>query len=116
MGQLPRAMAFAPDGQTLYVANSGGESISIIDLEKREVVGRVKFPALPFNGNAPLLTPRLMAAGQRGPLVIMNDGSMWRIIGNEIVPRTYNAGVIPLTNGRQIINLTRPWRPRRTAK
>jgi uncharacterized protein (TIGR03437 family) len=105
VGQLPRALAFAPDGQTLYVANSGGESISIIDLEKREVIGRVKFPALPFNGNAPLLTPRLMAAGQRGPLVIMNDGSMWRIIGNEIVPRTYNAGVIPLTNGRQIINL-----------
>jgi uncharacterized protein (TIGR03437 family) len=107
VGQLPRAMAVSPDGQTLYVANSGGESISIIDLEKREVVGRVKFPALPFNGTAALLTPQLMAAGQRGPLVIMNDGSLWRIIGNEIVPRTYNAGVIPLTNNRQLINAPR---------
>lgn len=107
VGQLPRALAFAPDGQTLYVANSGGESISIIDLDKREVVGRVKFPALPFNGTAALLTPQLMAAGQRGPLVIMNDGSIWRIIGNEVVPRTYNSGVIPLTNNRQLINAPR---------
>ncbi len=107
VGQLPRSLAFAPDGQTLYVANSGSESISIIDLEKREVIGRVKFPALPFNGNAALLTPQLIAAGQRGPLVIMSDGSLWRVIGNEIVPRTFNAGVIPVANGRQIINAPR---------
>ena len=107
VGQLPRSLAFAPDGQTLYVANSGSESISIIDLEKREVIGRVKFPALPFNGTAALLTPQLIAAGQRGPLVIMSDGSLWRVIGNEIVPRTFNAGVIPVTNGRQIINAPR---------
>lgn len=107
VGQLPRSMAFAPDGQTLYVANSGGESISIIDLEKREVVGRVKFPALPFNGNAALLTPQLIAAGQRGPLVMMNDGSLWRIIGNEAVPRAFNASVLPVANGRQIITAPR---------
>ena len=107
VGQLPRAMAFAPDGQTLYVANSGGESISIVDLEKREVVGRVRFPSLPFNGNAPLITPQLIAAGQRGPLVIMSDGSLWRVIGNEIVPRAFNSGVVPVANNRQIINAPR---------
>src|ERR1019366_3419564 len=34
VGQLPHAMALGPDGSTLYVANTGGESISIVDLNK----------------------------------------------------------------------------------
>src|SRR5207302_837883 len=32
VGQLPCTMAFGSDGNTLYVANSGGENISIVDL------------------------------------------------------------------------------------
>src|SRR5260370_4272445 len=31
VGQLPHSMALTPDGNTLYVANTGGESISIVD-------------------------------------------------------------------------------------
>ena len=87
VGQLPRSMALTPDGGTLYVANTGGESISIIDLDKLQVTGQVKFPPLPFNSNAPLMTPSVLAAGIRGLQVLMNNGTIWRVVGNEASPR-----------------------------
>jgi uncharacterized protein (TIGR03437 family) len=88
VGQLPRSMALMPDRNTLYVANTGGESISIVDLNEGMVVGRVKFPPLPFNATAPLVTPSVLAATQRGPLIIMNNGTIWSVIGDEAIPRT----------------------------
>ena len=39
-GQLPRSLALTPDGKLLYVANSGGESISIVDLDGCRSPGR----------------------------------------------------------------------------
>ena len=33
VGQLPRSIALSPDGGTLYVANSGGENISSLEVE-----------------------------------------------------------------------------------
>jgi uncharacterized protein (TIGR03437 family) len=87
VGQLPRSLAMTPDGATLYVANSGGESISIIDLDKLQVSGSVRFPALPFNSAAALITPSIIAAGMRGAQVIMNNGTIWKIVGNDAVPR-----------------------------
>jgi len=95
VGQLPRSLAMSPDGQTLYVANSGGETVSIVDLQNLENVGRVRFPAIPFNANITLVTPQAISAGQRGPLVMMNNGAMWRITGNEAIPRRFNAAVLP---------------------
>lgn len=103
VGQLPRSLAISPDGGTLYVANSGGETVSIVDLDRLETVGRVRFPATPFNANVTLVTPLLVAAGQRGPLVMMNNGSIWRIVGNEAVPRRFNENVLPLTGGQQVL-------------
>jgi uncharacterized protein (TIGR03437 family) len=106
VGQLPRSIALSPDGQTIYVANSGGENISVIDAERLEVVGKIRFPATPFNASITLLTPSLIAAGQRGPLVMMNNGSLWRVVGDEAFPRQFNTGVLPLTAGAQ--TLTQP--------
>jgi uncharacterized protein (TIGR03437 family) len=103
VGQLPRSMAMSVDGQTLYVSSSAGETIAIIDLPTREVVGRVKFPALPFNNNAPIVSPQEIAATQRGLLVVMNNGTLWRVIGDEAVPRRFNTNVLPLTNNTQTI-------------
>src|SRR5262249_3065356 len=34
VGQFPRSMAFDTDGRTLFVANSGGEWISMVDLDQ----------------------------------------------------------------------------------
>ncbi|HUQ90653.1 MAG TPA: hypothetical protein VM120_03155, partial [Bryobacteraceae bacterium] len=91
VGQLPRSMALMPDNNTLYVANTGGESISIVDLAAGQVVGRVRFPPLPFNGTAPLMTPSVIASTQRGLLIVMSNGSIWKVIGNDAVPRDISA-------------------------
>jgi uncharacterized protein (TIGR03437 family) len=88
VGQLPRSMALMPDNNTLYVANTGGESISIVDLNERQVVGRVRFPPLPFNAASPLVSPSVIAPTQRGPLMMMNNGTIWRVVGNEAIPRS----------------------------
>ena len=103
VGQLPHSMALSADGLYLYVANNGSESISIIDLDRRETVGRIRFPAIPFNNNVALIRPESLATTTRGPLIVMSDGTLWRVIGDQAVPRTFNSGVIPTTNGRQVI-------------
>ena len=87
VGQLPGSMALAPDGNTLYVANYGGESISIVDLNKMASVGRIKFPPIPFNGNVPVITPTNLAATQRGLLIVMSNGTLWKTVGDEALPR-----------------------------
>lgn len=91
VGQLPHTLALTPEGNTLYVANSGGESISIIDPDKLQVVGRVKFPPLAFNSSAGVLTPSVIAATQRGLQVVMSNGALWRVVGDEALPRPASA-------------------------
>jgi len=93
VGQLPHGMAFGQDGNTLYVANTGGESISIIDLTRSVQTGRVAFPALPFNAAVGIATPVAIASSGRGPQFIMSDGSFWRVTSNQAIPRTLNVAV-----------------------
>jgi uncharacterized protein (TIGR03437 family) len=86
VGQLPRSLAFGNDAGTLYVANSGGESISLIDLNSGKV-SAVQFPALPSATSLAIVTPQLIASSLNGPQVVMNDGTLWKIVGNTVVPR-----------------------------
>lgn len=106
VGQLPRSLALAPDGNTLYVACSGGEVISIIDLVQMQNVGRVKFPPIPFNGNVPVITPSVIAASQHGLQIVMSNGTLWRVVGNEAVPRAISPiiGSNTVTAPRSLIN------------
>lgn len=108
VGQLPHSMALTPDGGTLYVANTGGETISIVDPDQMLAVGRVRFPPTPLTQLAALPTPGEIAAGQRGPLFIMNTpaanglsaGTIWQVIGDTAVPRPASQ-VIGGANGVQ---------------
>ncbi|HEY1342467.1 MAG TPA: hypothetical protein VGF59_33415 [Bryobacteraceae bacterium] len=93
VGQLPRSLAFGQDNNTLYVANSGGEHISIVDLEKGAVTGRVRFPPVPFNSALAVITPSLIASSQRGAQVLMSDGTLWHIVGDSVAPRTLNPNI-----------------------
>ena len=86
VGQLPRSVAFGTDSNTLYVANSGGESISVIDLSKG-TVSNVNFPPIPFGSTFAVVTPQVIASSQNGPQVVMSDGTLWRIVGNTVIPR-----------------------------
>jgi len=91
VGQMPVSMALTPDGSTLYVANSGGESISIVDPNKMQAIGSIAFPPIPFNSNTALATPSAIAFGLNGPMLIMNsgtaNGTLWSVVGNTAVPR-----------------------------
>jgi YVTN family beta-propeller protein len=40
-GERPQGQAMSPDGRTIFVANSGGNSISIFDLEQKKNVGSI---------------------------------------------------------------------------
>ena len=90
VGQLPRALALSLDNSLLYVANSGGESITVIDIDRR-TTSRIKFPPIPFNSSAVLITPSSLVMTQRGLMVIMNNGTIWRVVGDELVPRSLSA-------------------------
>jgi uncharacterized protein (TIGR03437 family) len=102
VGQLPHFMAMMPDASLLYVSNSGGESISIVDLDKLQAVGQVRFPPIPLSLTAPLATPGEIAASQLGPLFILNtgaNGAIWQVIGDAAIPRPASQ-VIGTTNGQ----------------
>jgi uncharacterized protein (TIGR03437 family) len=93
VGQLPHSLAIGTDGTSLYVANSGSETISLVDLDKGAQTGLIRFTPLPFNSNAALVTPNLIAAGLQGPQVVMSNGSLWRVVGNQVLPRKLNTAV-----------------------
>lgn len=88
VGQLPRSLALSSDGGTLYVANSGSEYISVIDAATNRVTSRLMFPPLPVLTNIALVYPSQIAATQRGLLVLMNNGTLWTSIGDQLVPRS----------------------------
>ena len=105
VGQLPHSMAFGNDGSTLYVGLTGGESIDIVNLDTMQKTGRVKFPPLPINAGFALITPTSLASSQRGPQILMSDGTLWHIAGDTAVPRVLNpaifgnnARVVPAAN------------------
>jgi hypothetical protein len=91
VGQLPLQMALATDSQTLYVANSGGESISIVDLDLGKTIGDVEFPPIPRAGNANITAPQTLAYGLSGLQFIMNNGTQWKLVGSVATLRQSNS-------------------------
>jgi uncharacterized protein (TIGR03437 family) len=87
VGQAPVSMALSMDGSTLYVANSGGESISIVNTATLQNTGRVALPPLPFGSNIALATPSVVAMGLSGLQFMTSDGTLWKVVGNAAVPR-----------------------------
>ncbi|MFO0284410.1 MAG: hypothetical protein ACK532_21135 [Acidobacteriota bacterium] len=91
VGQLPRSLALSADNSLLYVANSSSEYITVIDLQTGRQAGRITLPPLPVLANVPLVYPSQIVSTQRGLLVVMNNGSLWTTIGNQLLPRaTWN--------------------------
>jgi uncharacterized protein (TIGR03437 family) len=94
VGQLPHAMAMGTDGNTLYVANTGGESVSVVDLAKGVQSGRIAFPAFPFNASLAIANPVAIAVSSRGPQFILSNGSWWKIDSTgHAIPRALNSAI-----------------------
>jgi DNA-binding beta-propeller fold protein YncE len=95
VGQLPHQMALSTDGNTLYAGNTGGESISIVDLTQMAVKGKVAFPAIPRQGGGSTATvsnPRALAYGYSGLQFLLAAGtagtaSQWEVAGTNATVR-----------------------------
>jgi YVTN family beta-propeller protein len=87
VGQLPHTMALSTDGSTLYVGNTGGESISIVNLDQQAAVGQITFPPIPRNGTAGVIFPRTLAMGLFGLQVVMSNGGLWSVVGSQATVR-----------------------------
>jgi YVTN family beta-propeller protein len=96
VGQMPHQMAMGTDGNTLYVGNTGGESISIVDLNAQQVTGGVVFPPVPRSGTSNGIYPRSLAMGLVGLEFIMSNGTQWQVVGNTALPRPADP-VAPVT-------------------
>jgi DNA-binding beta-propeller fold protein YncE len=107
VGQLPHQMAMTSDGNTLYVGNTGGESISIVDLSLGRTVDSVVFPPIPRNGTANPVFPRTLAVSQFGLQFIMSNGTQWKVVGNNATVRPAST-VIPTTLGNPVNMLASP--------
>jgi YVTN family beta-propeller protein len=96
VGQMPHQMALSTDGTTLYVGNTGGESISVVNLDQGRVVDTVAFPPLPRNGTVALVFPRTMAMGLFGLQFVMSDGSQWKVVSGNVATVRPTDSVTPV--------------------
>lgn len=87
VGQFPQNMEFSLDRDTLYVANTGGESIQTIDLASLTVTGNIEFPPTPRNAIQNPLTVDAMAMTLAGLQFTTTTGNVWRTLGNQAVVR-----------------------------
>ena len=107
VGQLPHQMAISSDGNTLYVASTGGELIDIVDLNVGKDVGHVNFPPIPRQAGgvtAALIFPYAMAASQNNLQFVMSNGTQWSVIGGTAVPRAADT-VTRQANGANTIGI-----------
>jgi hypothetical protein len=97
-GQMPHQMAMGGDGKTLYVGNTGGESIGIIDLDLGRVVDGVAFPPVQRSSTAAPIYPRSLAMGYFGLQFLMSNGTLWKVVGNQALPRPADPNlIVPVT-------------------
>jgi uncharacterized protein (TIGR03437 family) len=87
VGQLPVSLALTPDGTLLYVANSGGESISMVDPVQMVSTGLVLYPPIQFASSLAPILPSVIAAGVSGLQIVMSNGQLWKVVGNTTLPR-----------------------------
>ncbi len=90
VGQLPHQMALSTDGNTLYVANTGGELIDMVDLTINRDVGHISFPPIPRQAagqTAALLYPQAMAVGNAGLEFVLSNGTQWKVVSGTAIPR-----------------------------
>ncbi len=104
VGQFPRSMAMTSDGSLLYVANFGGEWISIVDLDQQIEVNKIDFPAWPFNFNQAPATPRSIAMGIFGPQFVTSAGTVWSVRNGAAILRA----TVPVINPTGAATLSTP--------
>ena len=106
VGQLPHEMAMGLDGNTLYVAETGGETIDIVDLTQFAVTGRITLPPFPRAANAAIVSVTAMAEGQTALQFVASNGFLWEVINGQSAPRagTFVTGVNATTGAQTALS------------
>ncbi|MDQ6760090.1 MAG: beta-propeller fold lactonase family protein, partial [Acidobacteriota bacterium] len=107
-GQLPHQMAIDSNGLFLYIANTGGESISQIDLDAQKIIGAIQFPPIPRAGANPPSHVVTLAPGV-GRLQFMMatsnatgaTASQWETIGGQALLRPPDSVAVNPNNTAQ---------------
>jgi len=47
VGRNPNWVAFTPDGRLAVISNTGGDSVTLVDTERRKVTGTVRVGSMP---------------------------------------------------------------------
>ena len=79
VGARPRGLDLSADGRTLYVATSGAEEISVVDLASRREVRRVPVPSVQY-----LERPEFIAVADNGKALITTTRGSYGL-GNHIL-------------------------------
>ncbi len=87
VGQLPGQMALDLDGTTLYVADAGGETVAVVNLDQMAVVNRIVFPPYPLAATSAITSVSSLAAGLSGLEMVLSNGNLWEVSANQAVPR-----------------------------
>ncbi len=106
VGQLPHQMAMGLDGNTLYVAETGGETIDIVDLTQMAVTGTITLPPFPRNANAAIVSVNSLAVGLTALQFVASSGFLWEVIGGEATPRpgTFVTGLNATTGAQTALS------------
>ena len=93
-------------GNTLYVAETGGETIDMIDLNAvQQPVARILAPPIPRAANTAIVSVTAMAVGFSGLQYLASNGNLWEVIANTAAPRqgTFVTGVNATTGAQTAI-------------
>ncbi len=106
VGQLPHQMALGLDGNTLYVAETGGETIDIVDLTQFAVTGRIEMPPIPRSANSTIISVASMAMGDTALQFVASNGYLWEVINGQATPRagTFVTGVNSTTGAQTALS------------
>lgn len=120
-GLAPASLAMSPDGQKLYVANTGSFTITVIDLNTQQRVGEIS-----VGSN---FRPDAVAVGSDGVVLVLGPPGLLRIdpssgqilplsvsvpavppglpnIPNSPVPSGFRAGLVASASGSLIVGLS----------
>ncbi len=94
VGWAPEGVAVHPDGQLVYVANSGDRTVSVIETVFNRVVGIITLDE--FGGAPQLLAPRGVAVSPDGNRLYVTDGAGDRLFVIDTTANHAVVGIVPV--------------------
>jgi cytochrome c peroxidase len=104
VGPLPRGLAFAPDGEALYVAVAGADEVVSVDVKRRRVARRWPAPREPYHLALSADGRRLAAGSSRSAGVRLWDTATGRLTWEQTIDDAFNLrGVTFAPDGQSVI-------------